>query len=35
MDNQNSKKQEEYAELKKEAITIIRQIQKINSDVSI
>ena len=33
MDNQNSKKQEEYVELKKEAITIIQQIQKINSDI--
>ena len=33
MYNQNSKKQEEYAELKKEAITIIQQIQKINSDI--
>ena len=32
MDNQNSKKQEEYAELKQEAITIIQQIQKIEDD---
>lgn len=33
MENQNLKKQEEYTELKKEAITIIQQIQKINSDL--